>query len=104
MRAPKVILSRVVPGLGSTIFSCDVRVELEEGLEIAISDARLLEAPRGGGRFVGMPRRQRQDGFVRAIDFHGPLGAEILSAIREAMKAQLATPAELAADAQERRR
>ncbi|MGK2855858.1 MAG: hypothetical protein ACSLFQ_01495 [Thermoanaerobaculia bacterium] len=96
MKAPTVILSNVVPGTGSTIFSCDVRVDITDGLGLTIRDARFLEASSGGGRFVGFPRRQRRDGFVKSLEFEGPAGAAIVAAIRDAMKAQLATQAELA--------
>lgn len=104
MKVSTVTISNLTPGTGAVILQCDVRVDLDGGPVITIRDARLLESPSGGGIFVGMPRRRRGDGLVKSVEFEGERGNEILSAIREAMKRQIATPAELEADVLERRR
>ncbi|MCM2316955.1 MAG: hypothetical protein NDJ92_17540 [Thermoanaerobaculia bacterium] len=98
MKSPRVVISDVIPATFPTLVACDMRVELADGLTLVLRDVRYLEAS-SGGRFVGLPRKQRSDAFVRTVDFEGPVGAVILEAIREAMKQQLATSMELEAAA-----
>jgi len=103
VRLPRITVSNLVHGPEpATLLRADVRLEFAPDLIVVARDVKQCET-KHHGVFVGMPRRYLSDMPYRLVDFEGAAGAELLEAIRQALKAQLTTTNELGQEAHDER-